>query len=710
MIKYFKYALSAVVLMFCSFRPASPDEGMFLLSQITGLNLNDNGLKIPVSELYNPDGVSLIDALVRLDGCTGSFVSDQGLIITNHHCAFGAAAAISSKDHNYIENGFYAETMEKEVKTSMTCKITQSYKDVSDLVLKGVSADMPYEKRNDLISINTKSIIEQETQANPGLKIEISQMSVGKLYTLFRYKVLTDIRLVYVPSRSVGEFGGESDNWVWPRHNADFSYVRAYENDKPFTPKRFLKINPNGTSENDFVFILGYPGRTFRHQPYKFLEYQRDQSLPFVADWYEYKISSMHKWAGNDESRKIQVASYIKSLANTSKNFRGKIQGLRRTDVIKNKALENEQLKQFVNSNPELKARYGGEIEKIDSLYQLNIQYAQRDLLLNELNQSVAVYFLANFINNQQIEIEKLKGKETQKEFLVKNKETIKKSIQGSYRIYDPVLDQDYLVQLLVKLYALPETLRPKFFADLKLKSGSEVDIKRFTDKLYAKSKLKNTTNTWALFESDIQKFFAAKEPMMKFASVLNTEASEYQKLLNDRNGQLSALMPKFTEIKMKFYQNTFIPDANSTLRFTFGHIKGYTPEDAVYNKPYTYINGIIEKAKAEGDFYLPQNIMEIYKTVQPSDVLVDKTNKKVTVAMLYNLDTTGGNSGSPVLDAYGNLIGVNFDRAFTATINDFAWNEDYSRSIGVDIRYVLYVMKYIGKTDRLIDELNVKL
>jgi hypothetical protein len=249
--------VSALFLL--SFKPASPDEGMFLLSQINGLNLPKAGLKIPVTDLYNPGGTSLIDALVRLDGCTGSFVSNEGLIITNHHCAFGAAAAISTKENNYIDNGFYAETADKEVKTSMTCKITQSYLDVSEKVLNGVTESMPYEKRNEIINTNINAIVKSETALYPDLKSEVSQMSVGKLYTLFRYKVLTDIRLVYVPPRSVGEFGGESDNWVWPRHNADFSYVRAYENGKPYLPKKFLKINPNGTKENDFVFCFRLP-------------------------------------------------------------------------------------------------------------------------------------------------------------------------------------------------------------------------------------------------------------------------------------------------------------------------------------------------------------------------------------------------------------------------------------------------------------------
>ncbi len=708
MMKKLKYALSVIVLALLSFKPMNPDEGMYLLSQINALNLPSAGLRLPMSDLYNPGGVSLIDALVRLDGCTGSFVSNDGLIITNHHCAFGAAAAISTAKNNYIDNGFYADSMENEVKTTMTCKITQSYLDVSNKVLMGVKDEMTFEKRNEIIQANSEKLIKEESSANPQLKIEISQMSVGKLYTLFRYKVLTDIRLVYVPPRSVGEFGGESDNWVWPRHNADFSFVRAYENGKPFVPKKYLKVNPEGVKENDFVFVLGYPGRTYRHQPYKFLEYQRDQVLPFVADWYEYKIKSMHEWAGNDDSKKIVVASYIKSLANTSKNFRGKIQGLRRTSVIKDKKAENERLIQYVNTSEVLKLRYGGVIEKIDSLYAINIANARRDLLVNELYQSVSTFFAANFINQKNEEISSLKDKSEKIKILEQNRESLKKAFQNAYRIYSPEMDKAYMYTLLCQIDELPMALKPAFMNQIKATKDRNAAIKRFVDGLYKKSKLKDKDKTWKLFDEDLLKFLSQKEPMTAFAKAVNSEATIFQKELANRNGMISALMPRFTEIKMRYYDNTFIPDANATLRLTYGRVKGYMPEDAVYNKPFTYIKGILEKAQNSGDYYLPENIREIYSSVQPTDNLTDKQTKDIPVAILYNLDTTGGNSGSPVLDADGNLIAVNFDRAFTATINDYAWNEEYSRSIGVDIRYVLFVMKNVGKTERLLTELKV--
>ncbi len=258
------FLVVALIATLITSRAEGEEEGMYPLSMISKLNLKAAGLQIDPEELFNPGKGGLVDALVRLGGCTGSFVSENGLIVTNHHCAFGAVAAASTPEQNYLEDGFYASAQEKEVKTSLTCKITMSYEDVSSVVLNGVTSEMNGGERGEIIQKNIQALLEKEREQNPELTIEVSEMYIGKFYTLFRYKTLNDIRLVYVPPRSIGEFGGETDNWIWPRHTGDFSFVRAYENDKPYHPDNFLKINASGTEEGDFTFVLGYPGRTYR--------------------------------------------------------------------------------------------------------------------------------------------------------------------------------------------------------------------------------------------------------------------------------------------------------------------------------------------------------------------------------------------------------------------------------------------------------------
>lgn len=267
-----------------SFRP---DEGMFPLNYLNITELKNAGLKLEGKDIFSPGEVSLTDALVKVGGCTGSFISDEGLIITNHHCVYGDVANLSNSDHNYLENGFVAKTKADELSIGMPCKITQSYEDVTDKVLAGVSTDTDPAVRVKTIATNISKIVEAERKLYPELSIEISEMFVGKSYTLFRYIFIQDVRLVLAPPLTIGQFGGDRDNWEWPRHNGDFSLVRAYvgkdgkpakysKDNVPYKPKNKLKINPNGTQEGDFVFIMGYPGRTFRHESGAYMKFQKE--------------------------------------------------------------------------------------------------------------------------------------------------------------------------------------------------------------------------------------------------------------------------------------------------------------------------------------------------------------------------------------------------------------------------------------------------
>jgi len=339
----FLITISLLIVISFAFIPSRPDEGMFPLSDIKNINLNEKGLKISVDEVYNPDGVSLVDALVKIGGCTGSFVSNEGLIITNHHCVFGIVSDASTVENNYLDNGFLAETREKELPAKgLTCRITDSYEDVSTEILEAANTEEDISKRTTAISKKIKEIIEREEKKDSTIKAEVSEMFVGEQYVLFRYKTINDIRLVYVPPRTIGEFSGESDNWVWPRHNGDFSFVRAYvapngssakysKENVPYQPKKFLQVNANGVNEEDFVFILGYPGRTFKHQPSQFLMMQEKYQLPYVQDIFSWLINLYEKRGENDPEFALSIVGEIQGLANTEKKLSWQDAGIGKT-------------------------------------------------------------------------------------------------------------------------------------------------------------------------------------------------------------------------------------------------------------------------------------------------------------------------------------------------------------------------------------------
>lgn len=704
-------SIVVIGLIVSSFRQSQQEEGMYPLAQLGNLNLKEAGLRIPVSEIYTPGQVGLTNALVRLGGCTGSFISDEGLIITNHHCVFGSVASVSTPENNYLDNGFYAADKKDEIKTSLPCRITLSFEDVSMKVMDGVHTLTNPAERSQKIRDNIKALEKEESEKYPDLEISISEMFVGRFYTLFRYKLLNDVRLVYVPPQTVGKFGGETDNWVWPRHNGDFSVVRAYENDQPYKPERHLKINANGTDENDFVFILGYPGRTYRHTPAEFLSYQYEHILPVISSWFGERIDMLEQDARGNTAKRLQYAGTLASLHNTAKNFRGKIQGLTRTNLVSQRYAEQEELKKFVSGNASLRTKYGHVFDEMSALYKRKMEMADEYILLNQLYSSSGIFHVAAFID----EYGQLK-KEKGDDWLTDNKDRLTAQLRGGYRIHSDKLDMQFTARLLERLHKSGHSV-DDVWALMKIKSTNRDDIEAALWKHWKKSKWLDAKSTMAKWDKNPGSFLKQKNKLVKMASLINDKVgvmSEEWRAIDDK---IDVLMPLLAEVREAYSGETFVPDANSTLRLTYGYVKGYSPQDAVYNEPFTTLSGILEKAdpsdrakEEESDYYMPADILETFKRTEASDKLVHPKHKQVVVGMLYNLDTTGGNSGSPILDADGNLVGINFDRAYTATINDFAWNESYSRSIGVDIRYVLYVMKYIGGADEVLSEMGVKL
>ena len=687
--------------------PFQPDEGMYPLSEIRKLDLKSAGLKIEIDEVYNPKGISLVDALVNVGGCTGSFVSDQGLIITNHHCAFSATQRASTVEHNYLENGFLAKIKEQEIPAKdLTCRITESYEDVTDIVLKAANEAKDINERADAISKKISKIVAEEEKKDTTIEARVSEMFTGQSYVLFRYKVIRDVRLVYVPPRAIGEFGGESDNWVWPRHTGDFSFMRAYvapdgsskpysRDNVPYQPKRFLKVNPNGVNEGDFIFILGYPGRTYKHQPSQFLIYQQDYQLPYIQNLYSWIIDRLLEKGENDPEIALSLSTRIKGLANVEKNYRGKMVGLARLDLVNKKKAEERNLQEYINADSELKEKYGNVLNEINDVYKKIFESGRVPLILSQMSRNMAMYRVAELLLNYQDEIKKPDSGER-----TKNLQRIKRYLNYYYSNYYPDIERKVAIKILSDALKFPEFKATGLLNDVS-------SVEEYVNNIYDNSIVEDKDKFLGLFDKPADEVVSMNDPVIELARKVKYVNEKENKIKEEVNSRLNILLAKFMEVKRIWMNKTFIPDANGTLRLTYGYIKGYSPADAVYYSPITTLKGVVEKGKNEGDYKLPQVIRDLYSK-KDFGRFKSKKLDDVPVAILYNTDTSGGNSGSPIMNAYGELIGVNFDRPFEATINDFVYSKDYSRSLGVDIRYVLWIAQKVSGADNIIKEMGV--
>lgn len=712
---FLTFIFTSIVLVFSSHKA---DEGMFPMSEVKNIDLKKAGLRMEPIDLYNPNGVSLVDAIVRVGGCTGSFVSSDGLMVTNHHCAFGFVAAMSTVQNNYIKNGFLAKDKAAEAQAKgLVCKITASYADVSDQVLMGTQSTNEPVQRLQIIATNIKRITEEENKKNPGLQCEVSEMFTGKTYVLFRYQLLKDVRIVYVPARSIGEYGGEKDNWVWPRHSGDFAFLRAYvapdgsaaeysPNNVPFKPKKFLKINSKGINENDFVFILGYPGRTFRNQPASFYKYHENYMLKYVSDLFDWQINKMEEMGKNSDSLQIKYAGKIKSLANTTKNYKGKLQGFRRVGLTQKKFEEEKRMQAYLESDPNLNKQFGKVLPEINKLYDDIINNAPRNLFFDYVYNVAPTLQMAAAIDNYALAYREAGSKTEKQNFLSVQVPKLKVLFQKLYGQMDPEFEIAGLLKMFEDAHQNDGNNKVSAIENFYKENPTAEAREKAIRSWYKKTKLSDKDFMLKLLADSSVAFTKLKDGMLQIGHDINLEMNYYDQIDRKREGQLNALLGRYADAKSAYQQKQFIPDANGTLRFTYGFIRGYYPNDGEYNKPFTTLTGVIEK-EDKVDYELLDAIKELYAAKDYGAFLHPGLND-LPVNFLYNLDTTGGNSGSPVMDADGSLVGVNFDRAYTATINDYAWNEAYSRSVAVDIRYVLWTVQKVAKADYLLQEMNI--
>ncbi len=676
---------------------AFADEGMYPISSIDRLSLKDQGLDLSADEIFNPDQTCLVDGICRVNGCTGSFVSPSGLIITNHHCAYRAIQSASSPKNDWLKNGFFGKTLEEEIPApGYVVRITESYRDVSKEVLEAVAAGMTSAERTKAIEKRRKELEKQAEEAAPGMRADIAEMFAGRTYVLFMYTYIRDVRLVFAPPSAIGNFGGAVDNWEWPRHTGDFSFMRAYvaadgstaEYDKanvPYKPKRFIKVSSGGANEGDFVFLLGYPGRTARHKTASFLTYERDVRLPFVVGLYQWQIQTMDQASAKDRLVALKHSSRKQSLANVEKRSRGQLKGIRRARIVYKRQKQEDALQEFIDSDPQRKAKYGEVLGMIEATYAQMTQDAVYRLTLNNYVSSVRGLGLAFTIYDAAVERAK-EDLDRETAYMNRNMDqTVDRAILG-WKDWHHATDR-----IIARGFS-------KRLGDAKFSLDGSA---------WGETALSEESTIREMFEKSPAELAKVDDGFLKKVIEMYPELMKLREQAKERDGKLAKFYADLIDVKQEFQKASFVPDANGTLRMTFGHVKGYSPEDAVFKMPATTLKGVMQKTTGVDPFVTPREVVNKYleKDFGP---FLHPTLNDVPVALLYDTDTTGGNSGSPILNGKGDLVGVNFDRAFEATINDFAWNESYSRSIGVDIRYVLWLTGKVYQAKRLLDEMGV--
>lgn len=690
--------------------PSRADEGMHPVSDIPHLDLSRSGIVLTPGEIYNPDSVSLLDAIVDVGGCSGAFVSADGLIITNHHCVFGALQAASTVERDYVTDGFLARTGSEEIPAKgMSVRIIRSVRDVSARVLAALPDSLPSNRRRTALSAATRTMVQEAELESPGTRAEVAEMFPGRSYLLFVYAFLRDVRLVYVPPRGIGEFGGEEDNWMWPRHTGDFAFIRAYADPPssgPFRPKRYLKTEPAGVEEGDPVFILGYPGRTVRHRTADFLAYEQFDRLPFLAGLYEGQVRMLEQLGAGNRAVALKHDARIKSLANNAKNYRGNLQGLQRLGLVEQRRADDRALQSFIDADAERRMKYGHVLTTIAEVYRGMRAEAARDLALEALRQASPTLSIALTLLEAEREAPKNDG-ERLSAYTDRNRPGTRSRIEGLVRNYHEPADSALLRDMIVRIGALPSGLRigP---VDRRLRApGGPEEIDALLRTLVAASPLADSTGVLAAFDDPRSNVPGLRAPMMDLARDLLPLYDSLRASQEARDGVLLGEYASLFEVKAQDLRGALIPDGNGTMRLTYGRVRGYSPEHGKTVAPFTTVNELAEKSTGVVPFDAPDTLLDHVRRAEYGAYVHPRLGT-VPVAFLYDLDTIRGNSGSAVMNARGEFVGVNFDRVFEATVNDYAWSDRYSRSIGVDIRYILWVTEHVGGATNVLKELGL--
>jgi Peptidase S46 len=720
-------ALLLVALLVFTIVPfrASAEEGMFLPDAVASLpidKLNKRGLKIKPEDIYNPNGVSIKDAIVIVGGGTGEFVSPEGLLLTNHHVAFDGLVAASSPTNDYGTHGFTAKTRAEELPAQgYTVTITQDLKDVTSEVLNGISETRPTAERTRAITARTQAIEAAGENEAEGISVRVLPMNDGLLYYKFTYLTLRDVRIVYAPPKNIGFYGGDPDNFEWPRHCGDFTFMRAYvgangkpadysTSNVPYKPKKFLSLSMSGVKDGEFLMVMGYPGSTRRYRESYSVAYNQDIAMPFIIDTYTYQIETLRNAGKNDPALRVKLQSTIFGLSNDLKNFEGSVVAMRRAGLVEKKRAEEAAFTRWLNADPARKAKYGEVLPTLEKAYQELTATAQRDQLIQQLFGASDLVAIAAFAQRAAADKEKPEA-ERNPALGAAGIQRVRAQLASIIGERNSTAERELLTYLLRKADELPSTQKIDF---IEKRFGTlQGEARRRAEEDFARSVIDGKRYATAeslsgLFDLTTAQLRELREPLVDFALEVGTEAQRIQPRQQAFNATVASWRPLLIQGMTEMKGSKPYPDANRTLRFTYGEVKGYVPRDAAIYLPFTSLAGVIEKDTGREPFDAPEKLKQLYRARDFGPYAL-ANNSDVPVDFLSTNDIIGGNSGSPVLNGRGEQVGIVFDGNYEGLGNDFFYNEDKGRTISVDIRYVLFVTDKFGGAGYILKELDIR-
>ena len=680
--------------------------------------LRELGLEIPPQKLWTAEGAGLLDAAVKIEGCTAGFISPQGLMITNHHCAFSILQQHSTPERDLITHGFLAKSRAEELPgAGIHATLPHLRRDVTKEIEAAVPAGADDLARFRAIERKQKEMVAECEKAEHH-RCQVAAFDGGLRYVLMDSLEFPDVRLVYAPPRAVGEYGGEVDNWSWPRHTGDFALLRVYggtdgqpapkgEANVPYKPRHFFPVSPRGAEPDEFVMVAGYPGLTFRSYTEAEMRERAERYYPGRAELYRTWIDQMEAASKRSEAARIALADRIKGLANNEKNSRGQVAGIRSGSILERKAASEKEILAWAAKHPDQKDALAAH-DELARLIAERQRTWDRDFLLTQAKLGPKPLDLALTLARWSGEKAK-PDLEREPDYQERNRERLGERLDREQKRMDPPAEADLLTDLLARFAALPEGTRVPAVESFLGGARDREAIRAKAADLLAGTKVTDLAERKVMFQESEEQLRARRDPLLDFGFILDRELRDLKDRDDRFQGAVSRLRPRWQRAVIAHAGTPVAPDANSTLRVAFAHVKGYSPRDGVWMRPQTTLGGVVEKHTGEEPFNAPAELLAAAPKA-PASRWADPKLKDVPACFLADADTTGGNSGSPVLNGRGELVGVNFDRVWENVANDFGYNPDVARNVSVDVRYLLWMLEAVdGEAARpLLEEMGV--